>query len=101
MTYIEFNIVSICPEMFKTSLNESILKKAQKKSLFKINLFNLRDFAEGKHKVTDDYPYGGGGGRIMKPEPLVKAIETISAEKPTSKVILMTAQGETLYQVFA
>tara|TARA_B100000315_G_scaffold47404_1_gene42232 strand:- start:2178 stop:2912 length:735 start_codon:yes stop_codon:yes gene_type:complete len=101
MTYIEFNIVTIFPEMFKTSLNESILKKAQEKSLFKINLFNLRDFAEGKHKVTDDYPYGGGGGMIMKPEPIVKAIESIKAEKPKSKVILMTPQGKTLNQAYA
>ncbi len=101
MTDIEFNIVSIFPEMFQTSLNESILKKAQEKSLFKINLFNLRDFAEGKHKVTDDYPYGGGGGMIMKPEPIVKAIESIKADRPNSKVILMTPQGKTLNQAHA
>ena len=101
MSYIEFNIVTIFPEMFKASLNESILKKAQEKSLFKINLFNLRDFAEGKHKVTDDYPYGGGGGMIMKPEPIVKAIESINGEKPNSKVILMTPQGKTLNHTYA
>tara|TARA_B100000959_G_scaffold254684_1_gene286506 strand:+ start:476 stop:1210 length:735 start_codon:yes stop_codon:yes gene_type:complete len=101
MTHIEFNIVTIFPEMFQTSLNESILKKAQEKSLFKINLFNLRDFAEGKHKVTDDYPYGGGGGMIMKPEPIVKAIESIKADRPNSKVILMTPQGKTLNQAHA
>jgi tRNA (guanine37-N1)-methyltransferase len=101
MSYIEFNIVTIFPEMFKASLNESILKKAQEKSLFKINLFNLRDFAEGKHKVTDDYPYGGGGGMIMKPEPIVKAIESINDEKPNSKVILMTPQGKTLNHAYA
>ena len=101
MTHIEFNIVTIFPEMFKASLNESILKKAQEKSLFKINLFNLRDFAEGKHKVTDDYPYGGGGGMIMKPEPIVKAIESINDEKPNSKVILMTPQGKTLNHAYA
>ncbi len=101
MSYIEFNIVTLFPEMFKASLNESILKKAQEKSLFKINLFNLRDFAEGKHKVTDDYPYGGGGGMIMKPEPIVKAIESINDEKPNSKVILMTPQGKTLNHAYA
>ena len=101
MSYIEFNIVTIFPEMFKASLNESILKKAQEKSLFKINLFNLRDFAEGKHKVTDDYPYGGGGGMIMKPESIVKAIESINDEKPNSKVILMTPQGKTLNHAYA
>ncbi len=101
MSYIEFNIITIFPDMFKTPLNESILKKAQEKKILKINLFNLRDFAEGKHKITDDYPYGGGGGMIMKPEPIVKAIESINAEKPNSKVILMTPQGKTLNQAYA
>ncbi len=96
--YIEFNIITLFPEMFKSPLNESILKKAQEKKLLKINLFNLRDFAEGKHRVTDDYPYGGGVGMIMKPEPIVKAIESIKAQKPESKVILMTPQGKSLNQ---
>jgi len=101
MSYIEFNIVTIFPEMFKTPLNESILKKAREKKLLKIHLFDLRDFADGKHKVTDDYPYGGGSGMIMKPEPIVKAIESIKAEKPDSRVILMTPQGKTLNQDYA
>lgn len=101
MSHIEFNIVTIFPEMLKAPLNESILKRAQGKNLFKINLFDLRDFAEGKHKVTDDYSYGGGGGMIMKPEPIVKAIESIKADKTDSKVILMTPQGKPLNQAYA
>tara|TARA_B100000315_G_scaffold206422_1_gene200755 strand:+ start:808 stop:1542 length:735 start_codon:yes stop_codon:yes gene_type:complete len=101
MNYIEFNIITIFPEMFTTPLSESILKKAQEKNLLKINVLNLRSFAEGKHKVTDDYSYGGGGGMIMKPEPIVKTIESIKAEKPDSKVILMTPQGKTLTQAYA
>lgn len=101
MNYIEFNIISIFPEMFKSPLNESILKKAREKNLLRINLIDLRDYAEGKHRVTDDYPYGGGVGMVMKPEPIVKAIESIKVEKPDSKVILMTPQGKTLNQLYA
>ncbi len=93
---IKFNIITLFPEMFQSPLNESILKKAQEKNLLQINLFNLRDFAEGKHKVTDDYPYGGGVGMLMKPEPIIKAIESIKAEKGESKVVLMTPQGKSL-----
>jgi len=93
---IKFNIITLFPEMFHSPLNESILKKAQEKNLLQINLFNLRDFAEGKHKVTDDYPYGGGVGMLMKPEPIIKAIESIKAEKGESKVVLMTPQGKSL-----
>lgn len=95
---IEFNIISLFPEMFNSPLGESILKKAQENKILKINLFNIRDFAEGKHKVTDDYPYGGGVGMVMKPGPIVKAIESIKAQKPDSKVVLMTPQGKPLDQ---
>lgn len=101
MDFMEFNIVTIFPEMFKSPFKESILNKAQEKGLLKINLFNLRDFAEGKHRVTDDYAYGGGGGMVMKPGPIVKAIEFIKKDKPESKVILMTPQGKTLDQAYA
>lgn len=101
MTCLEFNIITIFPEMFKSPLNESILKKAREKNLVKIQILNLRDFADGKHRVTDDYPYGGGVGMLMKPEPIVKAIEAVKAEKPNSKVILMTPQGKTMNHDYA
>ncbi len=101
MNSIEFNIVTIFPGMFETPLNESIIKRAREKNLIKTNVINLRDFAEGKHRVTDDSPYGGGVGMIMKPEPIVKAVEAIKAQKPGSKVALMTPQGKTLNQEYA
>ncbi|MBI3813369.1 MAG: tRNA (guanosine(37)-N1)-methyltransferase TrmD [Nitrospinae bacterium] len=83
--------------MFLSPFNESIIKRAIEKGSVRINILDLRDFTHDRHRVTDDYPYGGGAGMIMKPEPLSEAIEKIN-EKAPSRVILMTPQGERLSQ---
>jgi tRNA (guanine37-N1)-methyltransferase len=93
-----FDILTLFPEMFRSPLEESILGKAREEGKITINLFNIRDYAEGKHRVTDDYPYGGGKGMIMKPEPIMRGIEAILAGKPVARVILMTPQGDPLRQ---
>jgi tRNA (guanine37-N1)-methyltransferase len=93
-----FDILTLFPEMFLSPLKESIIGKAREEGLITINLFNIRDYAEGKHRVTDDYPYGGGKGMIMKPEPIIRGIEAILAGKPEARVILMTPQGPPLSQ---
>lgn len=97
MGCLEINIVTIFPEMFLSPFNESIIKRAIEKGLAKIIVHNLRDFTCDKHKVTDDYPYGGGAGMVMKPEPLAEAIEKIN-EKSPSRVMLMTPQGKPFTQ---
>src|SRR5947209_807125 len=74
-------------------LAESILGKAREKGLLRTRVIDVRDFAEGKHRVTDDTPYGGGAGMVMKPEPLVAAIEKARAELPSAHVVLLTPQG--------
>jgi len=94
---LEINIVTIFPEMFSSPFNESIIKRAIEKGLAEIIVHNLRDFARDKHRVTDDYPYGGGAGMVMKPEPIAEAIERIN-EKSPSRVIMMTPQGEPFTQ---
>ena len=93
-----FDILTLFPEMLLSPLEESILGKAREEGLITINLFNIRDYAEGKHRVTDDYPYGGGKGMIMKPEPIIRGIEAILAGKAEARVILMTPQGDPLRQ---
>ena len=72
---LTFTVITIFPQMFASTLGHSILKRAQEKNLLKFNLVDLRDYTTDKHKMTDDYPYGGGQGMVMKPEPLVAAIE--------------------------
>jgi tRNA (guanine37-N1)-methyltransferase len=95
---IKFDILTIFPEMFLSPLNFSLIKKAQEKDLLKINLHDIRNWAQDKHKMTDDAPYGGGCGMVMKVEPVEKALTAITNREPESQVILMTPQGETLTQ---
>jgi len=93
----KFNIVTIFPEMFSSPFKESIIKRAVERRIVEINIYDLRNFTHDRHKVTDDYPYGGGAGMMMKPEPLAKAIEELNRESK-SRVILMTPQGDRLTQ---
>ncbi|MBI3585207.1 MAG: tRNA (guanosine(37)-N1)-methyltransferase TrmD [Nitrospinae bacterium] len=83
--------------MFSSPFKESIIKRAVERGIVKINIYDLRDFTHDRHKITDDYPYGGGAGMIMKPEPLAEAIEEVNRESK-SRVILMTPQGDRLTQ---
>jgi len=70
---IRFDILSTFPEMFDSPFGSSLLKKAQEKGLVQIRLHNIRDYTEDRHRMTDDAPYGGGGGMLMKVEPVDKA----------------------------
>lgn len=90
---IEFHIISIFPDMFEPVLNESILKRAREKGCLKIFIYDLRDYATDRHRTTDDYPYGGGAGMVMKPAPMAAAIEDVKKKAPGGKVVLMTPQG--------
>jgi len=93
-----FDILTLFPDMFRSPLEGSILGKAREEGLITVNLFNIRDYAEGRHRVTDDEPYGGGGGMIMKPEPIIRGITAIRSAHPEARVILMTPQGTPLRQ---
>ncbi len=96
---LEIEIVTIFPRMLDSVLGESILKRAQEAGLVRIRCINLRDFATGAHLTTDDRPYGGGPGMVMKPEPVFKAVDAL--RRPESKVILMTPQGAPFKQAAA
>jgi len=98
---LNFTIVTLFPAMFESPLNHSILKKAQEKGLISIVLVNPRDYTTDRHRITDDYPYGGGQGMVMKPEPLVAAIEDVKIRRPRAKVILLSPQGRAFNQASA
>ena len=98
---LTFTVITIFPQMFASTLGHSILKRAQEKNLLKINLVDLRDYTTDKHKMTDDYPYGGGQGMVMKPEPLVAAIEDARARNPQARVVLLAPQGRVFKQSVA
>ncbi len=98
---IRFDVLSIFPEMLISPLSFSLLKKAQEKGLLSINLHDIRNWAEDKHKMTDDAPYGGGCGMVMKVEPVEKALAAVKSSTDDSLVVLMTPQGETFNQKIA
>lgn len=96
-----FDILSIFPEMFESFFGCSLLKKARDKGLIRIEAHNIRDGATDKHRMTDDYPYGGGAGMVMKVEPIARVLEAIGANPGECLRILLTPQGETFNQAIA
>jgi len=93
---MRIDVLTLFPEMFEVVLQSSILGRALQAGLVTINLHNIRDYAADKHHVTDDYPYGGGGGMVMKPEPIFAAVEAVLGTSPEEEevpVILLTPQG--------
>jgi tRNA (guanine37-N1)-methyltransferase len=98
---IRFDILSVFPEMLHSPLQFSLLKKAQEKGLIEIGLHDIRDWAEDKHHMTDDAPYGGGCGMVMKVEPVERALAAVKRTDVQSLVILMTPQGEKFSQKIA
>ncbi len=96
-------VLTLFPGMFDGVLQHSILKRAIDKGCIDIHLYNIRDFTQDKHKTADDVPYGGGGGMVMKPEPIFAAVEHIvdSHQLTSYKVIYLSPQGTTLTQELA
>ena len=96
-----FDILTIFPEIFRSPLSESLIKKALDKGIIQVRIWNLRDFAEDKHRATDDYPYGGGAGMVMKAGPIFRAVEEIKSNHPEARTLLLTPQGERFHQGLA
>ena len=89
-------MITIFPSMLEGFLGESIIRRAREAGLVQIRLVNLRDFTSDRHRTTDDRPYGGGPGMVMKPEPIFRAVEKVRS--PRCRIILMTPQGERFTQ---
>jgi tRNA (guanine37-N1)-methyltransferase len=98
---MRFDVFSLFPEVFDPYLNTSILKRAQESKALEVRTHNIRDWATDKHHTTDDTPYGGGGGMVMKPEPVFAAIEAVLGTPPCCPVILLSPQGRTFNQNIA
>ena len=95
---MRFEIFTLFPEMFRGPLDESILARARERGLLEIALHNPRDVTTDRHHVVDDYPYGGGAGMVMKPEPLFTAVEQLA---PGGPIILLSPQGRVFTQEIA
>jgi len=95
---LHFTVITIFPNMLSSPLSHSILKKAQTHGLIKIDVVDLRDYTADRHRTTDDSPYGGGHGMVMKPEPLVAAVEEARSRTPDARVILLTPRGRVFDQ---
>jgi tRNA (guanine37-N1)-methyltransferase len=104
---MQFEIFTLLPEVFPPYLESSILQKARQRGLIDVRVHNIRDYTHDRHHTTDDTPYGGGGGMVMKPEPVFEAIETVlgveagQAQPPPFPVILLTPQGRVFTQRIA
>jgi tRNA (guanine37-N1)-methyltransferase len=91
---IHFDILTLFPGLFAGVFDESMVKRAREAGLVTIALHNIRDYAAGRHRITDDTPYGGGGGMVIKPEPVAAAVEAVLGEAlGTVPVVLLTPQG--------
>jgi tRNA (guanine37-N1)-methyltransferase len=98
---LEVEILTLFPRMCEGYLAESILGKARESGLLEARVTDVREYAEGRHHVTDDAPYGGGAGMVMKPEPLVAAIEAARGRIPGATVVLTSPRGARLDQAMA
>ena len=98
---MRFDVLTLFPTMFSGPLGESILKKAQESDRLSVVLHDIRDYATDRHHVTDDAPYGGGGGMVMKPEPIFAAVEATLAGEADVPVVLLTPQGRLFTQAIA
>ena len=96
---IRIDLVTLFPGMFPGVLEESMLRVARERGAVDIRIVDLRDYTEGRHRVADDYPFGGGGGMVLKPEPLFAAVEAL--REPESHVVLLCPQGPTFTQADA
>jgi len=100
MRRLNFEVLTLFPGILAGPLNESILKRARDKELLNVSVRNIRDYTEDKHKTADDSPYGGGAGMVLKPGPIFKAFEALTAEHPGEGflTILLSPQGRVLDQ---
>lgn len=95
---MRIDIITVLPELLESPMQHSILKRARQKGLLEVNLINLRNYGQGKHKQVDDYQYGGGAGMVMMIEPILNCIEDLQAERKYDEIIYMTPDGEKLDQ---
>lgn len=95
---MRIDIVTVLPELLRSPFEASILKRAIDKGLVSVHLHNLRDYATNKYKQVDDYPFGGGAGMVLMPEPIDRCLRELTSQREYDEVIYMTPDGEPLRQ---
>ncbi|MHB8764519.1 MAG: tRNA (guanosine(37)-N1)-methyltransferase TrmD [Deferrisomatales bacterium] len=95
---MRFTVVTLFPEFFRGPFAAGILGRAAEAGVVELETVDLRSYGEGRHKVTDDYPFGGGAGMVMKPGPVVEAVEAVRRARPGCRVVLLTPQGRPFRQ---
>src|SRR5262245_41788959 len=96
---MRFDVLTLFPDIFAGYLTQSILKLALERGIVEIHLWNIRDWAKGKHKSVDDRPFGGGPGMVIVPEPVFDAVESVQAQRPLpGQLIMLTPGGQRLTQ---
>jgi tRNA (guanine37-N1)-methyltransferase len=95
------DVLTIFPDIIRAYLNESILKRAKEKNLLDVKVYDLRDFTTDRHRKVDDYPFGGGAGMVLKPEPVFKAVEFLKGDGERRRVVLLSPQGRVFTQSVA
>src|SRR2546421_8841023 len=95
------DILTLFPEMLSAVLDASILKRGRAKGLLDVRVMNIRDYTEGRHKIADDSPYGGGAGMVLKPEPVFRAVDALRAGGEELRILLMSPQGRRFTQAMA
>lgn len=105
---MQFEVFTLLPEVFPPYLESSILQRARQRGLVTVNVHNIRDYTHDRHHVTDDTPYGGGGGMVMKPEPVFEAVESVlglgpppSEPRTATPIVMLTPQGRVFTQSLA
>jgi len=102
---MQFDLLTIFPESFESYFDASILKRAREDGKIRVETWNIRDFAHDKHRTTDDTPYGGGAGMVMKPEPIFECVEAVLTEGDVSRertrIVLFSAKGKLFTQADA
>jgi len=98
---MQFDVITIFPEIFSSYVSESLISRAQKKKLIKINFHNLRNFADDARGTVDDRPFGGGLGMVLKVEPIFKAVKKIKKSGKKTKIVLFTPRGKKFTQKMA
>lgn len=95
---MQIDVLTLFPAMFEGPFTESILKRAQEKRLLSLHLHDIRNYTSDKHRSVDDTPYGGGGGMVMMPGPLIEAVEAVRGADTHVPVVLLTPQGRVFTQ---
>jgi len=96
---MNFSVLTLFPEMIEDGVSHSIIKRAREKGIINVNCVNIRDFSDDKHGHVDDYPFGGGGGMLMRAEPVYSAYQNVA--RPGARVLYMSPQGQTFDQKMA